>query len=109
MATSSKKTTTTSAASTTSSKKSVAKKVVATTPAKKVSAPKTEKFAGKPAAIAESVPKKSIKRSTVTPEDRYRMIATAAYFRAEQRGFACGYKMVDWLASEAQIDAKLSA
>lgn len=100
MATSSKKTTTTHAASTTPSKKPVAKKV---------NAPKTEKPANKPAATAESAPQKSAKKSTITHEERYYMIATAAYFRAKQRGFAGGYEIKDWLASEAQIDAKLSA
>jgi len=30
-------------------------------------------------------------------------VAEAAYFIAEQRGFAAGYEMEDWLAAEAQI------
>lgn len=100
MTISSKKTTTTPAASTTSTKKPVAKKV---------SSPITETSASKPAATAKSAPQKSVKKSTVIPEERYRMIATAAYFRAKQRGFASGYEMEDWIAGEAQIDAKLSA
>jgi len=92
MATSSKKTTTTPAASSTPSKKTVAEKVVVATADKKVNAPT-----------------KSVKGSAVTPEERCHMIATAAYFRAEQRGFAGGYEMADWIAAEAQIDAKLTA
>ena len=36
--------------------------------------------------------------------DRYRMIATAAYFRAEHRGFTGGDPVEDWLAAEAEID-----
>lgn len=31
------------------------------------------------------------------------MIAEAAYFRAEKRGFAPGHELEDWLAAEAEI------
>lgn len=37
-------------------------------------------------------------------EDRRRMIAEAAYFRAEQRGFVPGNELEDWLAAELEID-----
>lgn len=37
------------------------------------------------------------------------MIATATYFRAEQRGFAGGYEMEDWISGEAEIDTRLNA
>lgn len=43
----------------------------------------------------------------IAGEDRFRMIAEAAYFRAEQRGFAPGNEMDDWLAAELEIDALL--
>jgi len=33
-------------------------------------------------------------------------IAEAAYFQAEQRGFAPGFEMKDWLAAEAQVRAR---
>ena len=36
------------------------------------------------------------------------MIAVAAYFIAEKRGFAPGCLAEDWLAAEAQIDLHLS-
>jgi predicted nucleic acid-binding Zn-ribbon protein len=42
------------------------------------------------------------------PEQRSRMIAEAAYFRAEQRGFEGGDPLVDWVEAEAEIDSKLS-
>lgn len=45
----------------------------------------------------------------VTPEERRRMVEMAAYFRAEHRGFAAGYEVIDWLAAEAEIDAILLA
>lgn len=36
---------------------------------------------------------------------RQQRIATAAYYRATQRGFAPGYELEDWLAAEQEIDA----
>jgi hypothetical protein len=39
-----------------------------------------------------------------SPEERQRMIAEAAYFRAERRGFAAGGELDDWLRAEAEID-----
>jgi hypothetical protein len=45
----------------------------------------------------------------VTPEERAHMIAEAAYYRAERRGFAPGHELEDWLAAEAEIDRELVA
>lgn len=36
---------------------------------------------------------------------REQMIAEAAYFRAEQRGFVPGNEMSDWLQAEADVEA----
>lgn len=43
----------------------------------------------------------------LSPEERHRLIAEAAYFRASQRGFPGGAEVEDWLAAEAEIDGKL--
>jgi hypothetical protein len=116
---SSKKTTTTTtkspATTKPAAKKIVAKMPVAKVPAtkakaivKKVSAPKAAKPL--PAAVKESKAKpvrKSTKKTGVSPEERYHMIATAAYFLAERRGFSGGYEMQDWISAEAEIDTKL--
>ena len=40
-------------------------------------------------------------------ERRAALIAEAAFFRAEKRGFAPGNDVQDWLAAEAEVDAKL--
>jgi hypothetical protein len=40
-------------------------------------------------------------------EDRYRMIAEAAYFRAERRGFVAGNELQDWLDAEIEVDQLL--
>ena len=45
--------------------------------------------------------------SFVGPEQRAALIAQAAYFRAEKRGFAPGHEAEDWLAAEAEVDASL--
>lgn len=41
------------------------------------------------------------------PEQRAALIAEAAYYRAERRGFEPGHETDDWLAAEAEIDARL--
>jgi hypothetical protein len=73
----------------------------ATTASKKVSGrePKTASRAkGKSPAAA---------KSTGDGIDREEMIAVAAYFRAERRGFNYGDPVEDWLAAEAEVDAML--
>lgn len=48
------------------------------------------------------------RRDPVSAEERQRMIATAAYLRAERRGFAPGHETEDWLEAEADIDRRLA-
>ncbi len=53
----------------------------------------------------EPLPAESVADSLAcSGEDRYRMIAEAAYFRAESRGFEGGNDLDDWLAAEMEID-----
>ncbi len=42
-------------------------------------------------------------------ETRHKMIAEAAYFLAQQRCFADGHAMEDWLKAEARINAILTS
>ena len=42
------------------------------------------------------------------PELRQTMIAEAAYYLAQQRGFEAGHDLEDWLRAESQIDAALA-
>jgi hypothetical protein len=44
---------------------------------------------------------------TIPTEERQRMIAQAAYYRAERRGFRDGNPEQDWIEAEAEIDAWL--
>src|SRR5690348_312408 len=43
----------------------------------------------------------------VTSTQRQQMIAEAAYFKAERRGFDGGDAVRDWCEAEAEIDARL--
>jgi len=74
--------------------------------------PKTER------AVAPKAPARRVQRAqpkgnsaatatSVTVETRRAMIAQAAYFHAERRGFAPGGEEQDWLKAEAEIAALL--
>lgn len=43
----------------------------------------------------------------ITPEERWRMIAVAAYHKSEKHGFAPGREMDDWLEAEREVDELL--
>ena len=64
--------------------------------------PKTTATKKVPAKAAEPE-----KKTSVRPGQRFRMIAEAAFFRAEKRGFAGGDEAKDWLEAEVEIDALL--
>jgi len=42
-----------------------------------------------------------------TAKFREALIAEAAYFRAQYRGFEPGHEVEDWLSAETEIDKKL--
>ena len=46
-------------------------------------------------------------KSTSTLDQRECMIAEAAYFRAEKRGFVGGDPVQDWVEAEREIDCML--
>ena len=70
-----------------------------TTPTVKTRAPRKK-------AIAQAV-QSAVPAPFTGPEQRAALIAEAAYFRAEKRGFAPGHETEDWLAAEAEVDARL--
>lgn len=43
----------------------------------------------------------------ISPDERQRMTATAAYYLAERRGFATGCELEDWCTAETEIDQLL--
>ena len=80
-------------------KASVAKAAPAKKPAaKKVAAPKKAAAPKKTAAAKKPV----AKPRKISPEERYRMVAVAAYFIAERNSFA-GSPVSYWTQAEVQI------
>ncbi len=43
----------------------------------------------------------------VSAEQRQQWIATAAYFRAQRRGFSAGHDAQDWLEAEREVDLRI--
>ena len=87
--------------STTSKGKTTSPAVKKTASAKKRSAPK------KTAAQKSAVTRAGGSPVNISGEERWRMVATAAYHRAEKRGFEPGHEVEDWLLAEQEIDAVL--
>ena len=56
----------------------------------------------KPPARKSTVKKE---KANPSPEEVWKLIAEAAYYRAEKRGFAHGMALDDWLEAEKEIDA----
>ncbi|OGA28456.1 MAG: hypothetical protein A2W81_06700 [Betaproteobacteria bacterium RIFCSPLOWO2_12_61_14] len=72
---------------------------------KKAVAPAAEKKTpAKKAVTAKPAAKKTA--AQLTPEERYRMVQTAAYFIAERNGFS-GCSADHWVAAELEIAGKL--
>ena len=89
--------------------KKVAVKKVATPVTKKpVAAKSTSAAATKKTTSAKSAVG-SKKKMELNSEQRYRMIAEAAYYRAEKRGFEGGNSAQDWIDAEAEINQLLSS
>lgn len=101
-----------------SSPKATARKTVSTPAGKAAAAARStaKKQAAPKAAPKKAAPRTGVKRSgngeggkvTISPEQRYRMIAEAAYYHAEKRGFVGGDCAQDWLNAEAEVDHVLS-
>ena len=49
----------------------------------------------------------SAARAALSAEQRHALIAVAAYYIAEGRGFEAGRELEDWLRAEAEIDGAL--
>ena len=81
---------------------------------KKSKATKTAKTARKPASKRKAPAAKSTRSKrkaaviNISDDQRLSMIAEAAYFKAEKRGFSGGNPVDDWLAAESEVDALLS-
>lgn len=72
-----------------------------TTTRKRKSVSKPEKAAAKSRAQVAAI--------NISDEQRMEMIAQAAYYKAEKRGFTGGDPSEDWISAELEIDALLSS
>ncbi len=67
----------------------------------------SEAVARAPAVVAKSKRSSAKVRADPGPalsaQERERLIAQAAYFRAEKRGFAPGCELQDWVEAEAEV------
>lgn len=76
------------------------------TPVKKAAKKKvTQKKAAKKKVTKKKVAMQSPStKAVISPRERYEMIATMAYYRAEARNFEPGYDVQDWLDCESTIN-----
>ena len=87
-----------------------AAKPVAKAPAKPAAKPASK--APAVAATRRAAPKKPARAAApalLSSVEREEMVRLAAYFRAEQRGFAPGREWEDWLVAEAEVGARVDA
>jgi hypothetical protein len=45
--------------------------------------------------------------ASLSPEEIYRLIQEAAYYKAKARGFAPGHEVQDWIEAEAEVRMRL--
>jgi hypothetical protein len=48
-------------------------------------------------------------RGDAAPQEIRRLIAEAAYFRAQERGFQPGHELEDWIEAESEVMGRLNA
>ena len=107
-ATASEETAATKKATTTTAKKVVAKKSVPSKKAATAAAPANppvEKAA--PTRETMETTPVDLGASPVTPEERYRMVEEAAYYKAEKHNFDPAFDAQNWAESEREIDELL--
>jgi len=73
--------------------------------ARTVAAPKPAAKAAVTGKTSARNPTARVRTAVAKPPaaEREELIRTAAYYRAERRGFAPGYEWEDWLAAEAEV------
>jgi hypothetical protein len=55
-----------------------------------------------------AAPSAAAPKARVDAKERQRLVAEAAYYRAQKRGFAPGHEVQDWIAAEKEVDARLA-
>ena len=80
---------------------------MATATASKQKTQTTKKTAKSKQSAAEEQTMYKWEPTAITAEERSQMIAEAAYYRAEKRGFDPEGQVQDWLEAESEVDAIL--
>jgi len=71
-----------------------------TAPPDRPKARKVEPFTGNARATSHA-------RAEMSADELNKLIAEAAYFRAQERGFAPGYELQDWIEAEAEVMGRI--
>jgi Protein of unknown function (DUF2934) len=58
-------------------------------------------------AVLESTQSAAAVSAGIDADARRQLVAAEAYFLAEQRGFAAGHEIEDWVAAELAVDSQL--
>ena len=64
--------------------------------------------AAKVAAVQRTKKTPATSMESITASEREQLIAEAAYYRAERRGFQGGDPVQDWIEAEAEVERTLS-
>lgn len=65
---------------------------------------KKEAVSGKDLTVRKA--EENLGKEAVSPMERWKMVAEAAYYRAQGRGFIGGNPLDDWMEAEKEVDAK---
>ena len=76
-------------------------------PSRKSAIPATPPAGGGKGGYVSEMASQTAKDRALDPQVREVMIAEAAYYCAEKRGFVPGHELEDWLEAEAQIEVAL--
>ncbi len=57
----------------------------------------------------EAGPERQGTVKALSSEERWRLVAQAAYYRAEKRGFAPGGELQDWIEAEAEVERMIGS
>ncbi len=88
------------------SSRSTASKASATPVEKPVASPRKTAVSAKAETPAPAAPQPRSSSKKPNAADREQMIAVRAYYLAEERGFAGGDCVADWLAAEEWVDGQ---
>ncbi|HXZ94168.1 MAG TPA: DUF2934 domain-containing protein [Burkholderiales bacterium] len=63
----------------------------------------------KPAEVQKAAARKGDSGAALSDEELHMLIAQAAYRRAQQRSFAPGHELDDWLAAESEVKQSIGS